>query len=112
MLGVDDDLHEAERLTLLDGAADLGHGTGPDQEPLARGPRLGLAQPDAAERRIGEEGVCGDAVADAAVFAIEQVGRDDLEVVVGGVGKRPLAIAIAHRPDAGAVVCRVSSTTM
>src|ERR1700726_2078516 len=45
--GVDDDLHEAQRLTLLDGAPDLGHGAGPNQEPPAGGSRLGLAQPDA-----------------------------------------------------------------
>ena len=99
-VGVDDDLHEALRLALLDGAADLGHGAGPDQEPSVRGLRLGLAQAGAAQRRIGEEGVSRDAVADAAAFSVEQVGRDDLEVVVGGVGERPLAVTVAQRPDA------------
>ncbi len=44
--------------------------------PRARTSRLGHA--DAPERRIDEERVGGDAVADAAAVAVEQVGGDDL----------------------------------
>ena len=35
--------------------------------------------------------------------AVEQVGGDDLEVVVGGVGEGAAAVAVAERPDAGDV---------
>jgi len=45
--------------------------------------------PQAAERRVGVEAEDRDALADAAVGAIEEVGGDDLEVVVGGVVKPP-----------------------
>ena len=38
-----------------------------------------------------------------AVVAVEQVGGDDLEVVVGGVGEGAAAVAVAQRPDAGHV---------
>jgi hypothetical protein len=34
------------------------------------------------------------------VLAVKQVGGNDLEIVVGGLGKRAPAIAIAERPDA------------
>ena len=33
--------------------------------------------------------------------AVEQVVRDDLVVVVGGVGEGAAAVALAERPDAG-----------
>ena len=42
-------------------------------------------------------------VADLAVLAVEQVGGDDLEVVVGGMGEGAAAVAVAERPDAGHV---------
>ncbi len=32
--------------------------------------------------------------------AVEQIGGDDLEVVVGGVGEGAAAVAVAERPDA------------
>ena len=37
------------------------------------------------------------------VFLVEQVGGDDLEVVVGGVGEGAFAVAVAQGPDAGDV---------
>ncbi len=43
----------------------------------------------------------GDAVADAAGIVIEEVGGDDFEVVVGGVGEGAFAVAVTHGPDAG-----------
>ena len=65
--------------------------------------RLGLGHADAAERRIDVERVGGDAVADPAALAVEQVGGDDLEIVIGGVGEGAAAVAFAERPDAGHV---------
>ena len=38
-------------------------------------------------------------VADPARVVVEQIGRDDLEVVVRGVGERAAAVAVTHRPD-------------
>jgi hypothetical protein len=53
------------------------------------------------KRWIYIKGIGGKTVADAAAIAIEKVGRDDLEVVVGGMGESTLAVAVAERPDAG-----------
>ena len=66
--------------------------------PLA--PHLRLGHAGAAERRVDEQAVGRDAVLDPALLAVEQVGGDDLEVVVGGVGERAAAVAVAHREDA------------
>ena len=44
--------------------------------------------------------------------SLEQIGGDDLEVVVGGVREGAAAVAVAERPDAGTLVRSWSSTTM
>ncbi len=49
---------------------------------------------------------------DAAALVVEQVGGDDLEVVVGGVREGALAVAVAQRPDARARWCATASSTM
>ena len=72
----------------------------------------GLGHADAAERRIDVERVGRNAVADLPVLAVEQVGGDDLEVVVGRVREGAAAVAVAERPDAGHVGRRLSSTVM
>ena len=66
--------------------------------PLA--PDVLLAHAGAAERRVDEQAVGHDPVLDPALFALEQVRRDDLEVVVGGVGEGAPAVAVAQREDA------------
>ena len=71
------------------------------QRRLAAGAHLVLAHADARQRRVGEQRVDGDAVADAARVVVEQVGGDDLVVVVRGVREGAAAIAVAERPDAG-----------
>ena len=80
-----------------------GHGAGADEGGLAGFADFGFGEADAAERRIGVEGVDGNAVADAARIVVEEVGGDDLEVVVGGVGEGAAAVAVAEGPDAGDV---------
>ena len=60
---------------------------------------FGLGQADPAERRIDVERVNGNAVADFARGAVEQVRGCDLEIIVGGVGESAAAVAIAERPD-------------
>ena len=54
-LGVDEDLHEAEGLTLFDRAADLRHRSPPDEERATGGACFVLGHADPPERRIDEE---------------------------------------------------------
>ena len=103
VFGVDEDLHEAFGFAFFDGAADLGHGASADEGGFAGFADFGLGEADAAERRVGVEAVAGDAVGDAAGIVVEQVGGDDLEVVVGGVGEGAASVAVAEGPDAGDV---------
>ena len=100
-VGVGQHLEKALRLAALHRAADAGHRPAADQHPAAGGAGLGLGHAAAPERRVGEERVGRQAVGDLAVGAVQQVRGDDLVVVVGGVGERAAAIALAERPDAG-----------
>jgi hypothetical protein len=59
---------------------------------------LGLRHSRPAERRIDIERVGGNAVADPARVAVEEVCGDDLEIIVGGVGEGAFAVAVAERP--------------
>ena len=100
-LGVDDDLHEALGLAALVGAADVLHRHLRDQRLDALAPDVLLGHAGAAEGWVDEQAVGRDPVLDPALFALEQVRRDDLEVVVGGVGEGPGGdVAVAHREDA------------
>ena len=103
VVGVDEDLDEAFGLALFDGAADAGHGAGADEGGFAGFADFGFGQADAAEGRIGVEGVAEDAVGDAAGIVVEEVGGDDFVVVVRGVGEGSAAVAVADGPDAGDV---------
>ena len=71
---IDDHLHETQRLAALHGATDAGHRHPADQRRAATGPRLALADADPAERRIDEERVGRDPVADASPAA-NNIGR-------------------------------------
>ena len=71
------------------------------RRPLVAHLRLGHA--GTAQRRIGVQRIGGNAIADAPLLAIEQIGGDDLVIVLGCVGERAAAVAIAQRPDAGDV---------
>ena len=102
-VGVDEDLDEAFGFAFFDGAADAGHGAGADEGWLSGFADFGFGEADAAEGRVGVEGVAEDAVGDAAGIVVEEVGGDDFEVVVGGVGEGAAAVAVAHGPDAGDV---------
>src|ERR1700730_5166262 len=102
-VGIDDDFDEALRLSLLDGARHPSHWPSSDQDALSKMPCLGLRHTGATERWIYIKGIGGKTVADAAAIAIEKVGRDDLEVIVGRMGESALAVAVAERPDAGHV---------
>src|SRR5205085_7595719 len=99
-LGIDDDLHEALCLAFLDRAPDAAHRPLRAEQGAAAGARLAVGHADTAERRIDVQGVANNAVADLARLAVEQIGGDDLEVVVGGMGEGAAAVALAERPDA------------
>ena len=100
-LGVHQHLHEALRLALLHGAANARHRPRGDQGRAARFPDLLLGHADAGERRVDVERVAVDTVRDAARVAVQEVGGDDLVVVVGGVREGAAAVALAQRPHAG-----------
>ena len=97
---LDVDLQEALGLALLDRPRNARHRALADQRLDARLLDLRLAHADAPERRIGVEGVGGDAVGPLAPGVAQQVVGDDLVVVVAGVGEGALAVAVAERPDA------------
>src|SRR5947207_216773 len=85
-LCVHQDLHEALRLAFLHGASHPTHGTGGHERGTAALAHLGFRHADPAQRRIDVDVVGGDAVADAASVPIQQVGGDNLKVVVRSVG--------------------------
>ena len=99
-LGVDDDLHEALRLALLDRSLHLRHGALADEDLLAGRLRRGLRHPGPAERRLDEERVGLDAVGHPPGVVVQEIRGHDLEVVVGRVRERAPPIAVAERPDA------------
>jgi hypothetical protein len=100
LLAVDvgQDLHEPSRFAFFDGTADAGHRARRNQGRLAAALHLGLRHSRPAERRIDIERVGRNAVADPARPAIEEVCRDDLEIIVGGVSEGAFAVAVAERP--------------
>ena len=63
------------------------------------GPYLGVGQAGSAQGRIDVPRIGLDAIAHPARFVVEEVGRDDLEIVVGGVGEGAFAVAVAQGPD-------------
>jgi hypothetical protein len=92
---------KALRFALLEGAGDILHRHDRLEGRTARIARLRLRHAGAAEGRIGIEVVGDDAIAEAAWVVVDDVGGDDLEVVIGGVGEGAPAVAVAERPDAG-----------
>jgi hypothetical protein len=76
-------LHQSVRPAFFDRPSDVLHRSSrdPDGPPFALCLRLG--ETDAARRRIDKQRVGGNPVRDAARGTVDQIGRDDLEVVVG-----------------------------
>ena len=100
-VGINDDFDKPLSFALLDGARHLAHWPPANQDAPSRLPRLGLRQTGTAERRINIKRIGGKPVADAAAIAVEEIGRDDLEVIIGSMGEGTLTIAVAERPDTG-----------
>src|SRR6185312_2063530 len=97
---IDEHLHEALRLALLDGPPDPRHRAFADEDTTPRTTGFHLGHAHAAERWIDEQAVREDPVTHPAPIAVEQVGRDDLVVVVRRVRERAPAVAIPESPDA------------
>src|SRR5215469_2083058 len=93
-------LHEPRGLVTLERPSDHRHRDLADFElvPLSSG--LLFRHADSTKLRIGEDAVRHEAVIDREVLSLDQVRVDDLEVVVGNVGKGRSPLYIAQRPDA------------
>jgi hypothetical protein len=96
-VGIGHRLHETLGLTLFHCAANAGHRPGRDEDLAAALARLGFSHADAAEWRIDVERIGRHTLADLSIAAIKEIRRDDLEIIVGRVGKRAAPIAVAER---------------
>ncbi len=94
-LSIDHDLHEPLGFTPLARPADAGHLHLAYQRPSPRFSHLAVRQSDATQRRVDVEPVGGDAVADPSGIVVKHIGRNDLVIVVGGVGKCAVAVDVA-----------------
>ena len=102
-IGIRHDLHETLRLAFLDGATDSGHLTFGTKKSAPTLCRFGVRHSHSRERGVDVKRVAGHALAHASVPTIEQVGGDDLKVVVGCVREGTTPIAVPQRPDSGHV---------
>src|SRR6516165_5465781 len=84
----------------FDGAGNARHRPLAGQHPAPAVACLGQGHANAAQWRVSVKGIGGDALADPARILVEQIRRDDLEIVVRGVGEGALAVAVTERPDA------------
>ena len=98
-LRIDQDFHEALRLTAFFGACDPGHRTLSDERLSAQRPHLTLGHARPPEWWINVESVGRDAVRDLTRVVVEQVGDENLVIVIGSVGKRPSTVHVSGRPD-------------
>jgi hypothetical protein len=69
-LRVDDDLHKTVSFTFLDGSSDSRHRALADANFSSEGTSLRFRQTGATQRRIGEQSVAGDSIADPSRVAI------------------------------------------
>src|ERR1700756_5716150 len=98
-VAIHEDAHKSLRLALFDGAGNARHRPLAGQHPTPAVACLGQTHADPTQRRVGVKGIGGDALADPARIVVEQIRRDDLEIIVSGVGESALAIAVAESPD-------------
>src|SRR6516164_10743860 len=98
-ISIHQDFHEALGLASLTRATDVFHCQGRDQRGLAGLADFRFRHAHPAKWWIGVERVGSDAVAHAPRIVVEEIGRDDLEIVPRRVRERTPAIAVAHRPD-------------
>ena len=63
--------------------------------------RFGIGHPDPTQRWIDIKRIGWNAGTDPPMLAIQQIGRNDLVVIVGRVCGGATTVAVAERPDAG-----------
>src|SRR5262247_2871893 len=63
----------------------------------APGPRLRLAQTDAPELRVNEDGIWREAVIDRGVSALDQIRSDDAVIIISDVSELRAAFHVAER---------------
>src|SRR5262249_45978694 len=78
-----------------------GHRHFADLDFVSVGPRFLLGHADASQLRICEDAVGYDALVDSAACAFDQVGVNDLEIVVRDVSEGGPAFHVAKCPDTG-----------
>src|SRR5258708_7798338 len=98
-VAIDQDLHETFSLALLESAGHVLHGDLTDPGRAAAPWDFRFGHPGPARGWVSIGGVGWKGVAHPPVIAVEQIGGDDLKIVVGGVGEGASPIAIAERPD-------------
>src|SRR5215469_10486285 len=97
-LSIHENLHESLGFALLNRAIHLRHWPSAYQRCFARLANLALRHPDSPQRRIGKESIDRQAVAHSPRIVVQQVRRDNLEVVVRRMRESSSSIAVAHRP--------------
>ena len=70
-LGIDDDFHQTVGFAFFDCAAHLRHGALADADFAPDGSGMGFRQADTAQRRIDEQPVAGNSIADPPRIAVE-----------------------------------------
>src|SRR5450756_519809 len=98
--GIHDNLHEASGFSLFDGSPDPGHRSLSSQDRPTGLLRFGIGHPDPTQRWIHIKCVGWNASTNPAMLTIEQIRRNDLVVIVGGVGEGAATVAVAERPNA------------
>ena|SRR5664279_3724338 len=98
--GIHDNLHEAPGFSLFDGSPDPGHRPLSGQDRPTSLSRFGIGHPDPTQRWIYIKCIAWNAGTDQAMLAIEEIGRNDLVVIVGRVREGATTVAVAERPDA------------
>src|ERR1700730_3861173 len=99
-VGIHDHLHEPLRLSLFHRPIHTGHRALSHTDLTPAGARFFLGHADAPQWRIDEQAITGNPVAHPAGFAVEQIARDDLEIVVGRVSESASAVTVPKSPDA------------
>jgi hypothetical protein len=100
---INEDFHEALRFALFERAAHLFHGHFCNESRPSGGSDFGFGHACPAQWRIDVEILGSDTVRHAALLMTEQIGCDNLEIIVGRMGERATAVAIPESPNASHV---------
>ncbi len=94
--------HEPLGLPLLPGPSHVLHQTKTHQGVAVRAADLIFGQSDPSERRIDEQPIAGESIADAArIVIIEEIGGHNFVIIVSRMGKGTSSITVSQGPDSG-----------